>query len=63
MILNVQHMKKKDISHISIIWLNNIVDQEKTLCHYVNSENVAKDTFEYVMKIIEYQCNKYLEGK
>ena len=40
-----------------------LIDEEKTFCHYVNSKNVNEDTFEYVMKIITYQCDKYLEGK
>ena len=42
---------------------NGVIDEEKTICHYVNSTDVNKDTFEYVIKIVIYQCNMFLKGK
>ena len=41
---------------------NGVIDDQKTFCHYNNSIDVNKDTFEYIMKIVIYQCDKYLEG-
>ena len=42
---------------------NGVIDQEQTFCHYINSTDVNKDTFEYVMKIVVYQCDMFLKGK
>ena len=39
------------------------IDQEQTFCHYTNSNDANKDTFEYIMKIVTYQCDMYLKGK
>ena len=39
------------------------IDDEKTPCHYINSLDVAKDTFEYIMNIIIKQCDMYKLGK
>ena len=39
---------------------NGELDEEKTLRHYDNSTDVNQDTFDYIMKIVEFQ---YLIGK
>ena len=41
---------------------NGVIDEHKTFCPYVNSNDVNKDTFEYIMKIVIYQCDNYAEG-
>ena len=41
---------------------NGVIDEHKTFCHYNNGMDVNKDTFDYLMKIVIYQCDKYAEG-
>ena len=41
---------------------NGIIDEQKSFCHNVNSNDVNKGTFEYIMKTIMYDCDKYAEG-
>ena len=38
------------------------IDEEKTFLHYYNSNDVNRDTFDYIMNIVTYQCDKYLIG-
>ena len=33
---------------------NDEIHEEKTLIHYVNSDDVCKDTFEYIMQKIKF---------
>ena len=42
---------------------NGVEYEEKTLIHYINSDDVCKDTFEYIMKIVEFQCDMYKKGQ
>ena len=37
--------------------------EEKTFMHYDNSKDVNLDTFNYIMKIVNEQCDLYLKGK
>ena len=39
------------------------VDERKTLLHYDNTMDVNKDTFEYIMQVVTYQCDKFIEAK
>ena len=44
-------------------FFNGVRDEEKTLIHYVNSEDVKMDTFKYIMEKVENQCDQYLKAK
>ena len=46
-----------------IKFFNGVRDEEKTLIHYVNSEDVKLDTFKYIMEKVENQCDQYLKAK
>ena len=34
-----------------------IIDQEVTLCHYINSSDVNSDTFDYIKSILMFPFN------
>ena len=38
-------------------------DETKTLQHYVNSDDVKLDTFNYVMEKLTKQCDEYKKAK
>ena len=37
--------------------------RKKNLIHYINSDDVCKDIFDYIMQKIKFQCNMYKKGQ
>ena len=49
-------------NHMIRLWNDEKVE-EKTFMHYDNSENVNLHTFNYIMQILNQQCDLYNQGK
>ena len=49
-------------NHVIRVWNDEKVE-EKIFMHYDNSENVNLDTFNYIMQIVNQQCDLYNQGK
>ena len=48
-------------NHMIRLWKDEKI--EETFMHYDNSENVNLDTFNYIMQIVNQQCDLYNQGK